>query len=501
MAEFDAAIALLGLVDPKDEKSSDSDSASSNDQEKTENKRSNKENGENKKSRDDPEDVVKTDKTDDAKSEASTPGAANKIMQEMDDCKEENGSPNGTNPATELKASDSPRAYPQGQSHQSGPVPQQEDQTSQQSSQDPSSEWDRRSQEPYVRSPHDPQQPQQSSGQYQQPGQSYQHHQAAAGHQQQQQRLPPHAQYQYSAQQQSPSQSQQSQPQSPPQYSQTQAYSTQQSLSNPPPRLPPISQISQPPTPSHHQPYPEHGPRPGYQDHGSYPPYQQPATGPPPGPFQHVEQHPSGYTQASPHVQPMYTAGAQGPQGQPPNIASRPSSYYSYRDPNEQYTAAGAPSSAPTPQNGYQHYSAPIDPALGGHSVPPVRPQPEPYPKERYYQPPIQPNGVPPGQRRAGTSSNPQGGAMTTAASVAANAIRDSNVWNAIGNSDGESILNAISVHYINGRNHTHASFATGDFLGAIICSSIHGCDTGKIICSHPWGTCGQYLTNNLIYR
>ncbi|KAK9323363.1 hypothetical protein V1517DRAFT_258341 [Lipomyces orientalis] len=472
MAEFDAAIALLGLVDPKDEKSSDSDSASSNDQEKAENKPSNKENREDKKSRDASGDVVKTEKTDDAKSEPSNPGTASKIMQETDDCKEQDESPNGTNQVTELKASDSPRAHPQGQSHQSGPVLQHEDQTSQQSSQDPSSEWDRRSQEQYVRSPHDSQQPQQSSGQYQQTGQSYQHHQAAGGHQhqQQQQRLPPtHAQYQYSAQQPSPSQSQKSQPQSPPQYSQTQAYSTQQSSSNPPPRLPPISQISQPPTPSHHQPYPEHGPRSGYQDHGSYPPYQQPAAGPPPGSFQHVEQQPPGYAQASPHVQPMYAGGAQGPSGQPPNIASRPSSYYSYRDPNEQYTAAGAPSSAPTPQNGYQHYSAPIDPALGGHSVPPVRPQPEPYPKERYYQPPIQPNGVPPAQRRANTSSNPQG---------------DSNVWNATANSDGESTLNAISVHYINGKNHTHANFATGDFLGAIIYFSIHGCDTGKIICS-----------------
>ncbi|KAK9427964.1 hypothetical protein V1505DRAFT_316661 [Lipomyces doorenjongii] len=484
MAEFDAAIALLGLVDPKDEKSSDSDTASGNDQDKTENKRSNKGTRNNKdSSNDDTKEKVNTPKTD--KSKKSKPEASNsdtmkESKQEADNCKKQDGSANGTcegtSEAAELKATTSPkdRSPSQPQPSPSGPGTQHEEQTPQQSSQGPSSEWDRPPQEQHCLSPDYTQQPPQQAGPYQ-PGQSYQHQQVPAGQQQQQQspfnyspqqqqQHVPHTQYQYSAQNQGLPQSQQSQPQSPPQYSQTSAYSTQQSSSNPPPRLPPISQISQPPAPSHHQAYQEHSSRTGYQDHAPYPPYQQHATGHPSRSYHQAEQHPPGYAPPPQHGQ-LYP---HIPPGQHPNIGGRPSPYYSYRDPSEQYSSAGAPGSTPTPQNGYQQYSAPIDPALGGHSVPPVQPQPEAYPKERYYQPPIQPNAVPTAQRQRNTPSNPQ---------VAMN----SSVWNAIVNSGGENISNVISALYTNGRNHTHANSATDDFLEAIICSNILGCDTGYV--------------------
>ncbi|KAK9239403.1 hypothetical protein V1525DRAFT_339581 [Lipomyces kononenkoae] len=467
MAEFDAAIALLGLVDPKDEKSSDSDSASGNDQDKTENKQQNNERGNNKSSH---TEKVKTVKTGRSKPEASDSGTTKMgSIRETDDRKEQDGSGNGSGHVAEQNASGSTVDQSQSHSKPSESSSQQEEQTPRKSSQSPSSDWDGLPQEKNFQSPRYPQQPDQQSGLYQHqqvPASQQQQQQSSFNHSpqhQQQQHLPlPQPQYQYSAQQQTPAQSQQSQPESPPQYSQSPAYSTQQSSANPPPRLPPISQISQPPTPSPHQPYQEHNSRSGYQDHATYSPYQQHASGSRPLSYQQSEQHPTGYPSASQHGQPIYAQGAQsGPGSHHPNMSGRPSSYFSYRDINEQYSAIGVPGSAPTSQNGYQQYSAPIDPALGGHGVPPVQPEPEGYAKEGYYQPPIQPNGVPPAQRRATSAASNPPGAL------------NSSVWNAIASSGGESISNATSALYINARNHTHASFATDDFLEATICSSI----------------------------
>ncbi|KAK9367633.1 hypothetical protein V1509DRAFT_566241 [Lipomyces kononenkoae] len=464
MAEFDAAIALLGLVDPKDEKSSDSDGASGNDQDKTDNKPQ-KERENNKVSSNSEE--LKTVKTDRSKPEASDSGTSNMASnQGMNNHKEQDGASNGSSQAAEQNASASGTDHSQGHPKPLESGSQQGESTPPKSSQSSSSDWDGLPQDKKFESPH-LQQPPQQSGEYQHrqmPAGQQQQQQPSFSHspqlQQQQQHLPlpqAQAQYQYSAQQQSSAQSQQSQPESPPKNSQSPAYSTQPSSSNPPPRLPPISQISQPPTPSPHQPYQEHNSRTGYQDHATYSPYQQHASGARTLSYQQSEQHPTGYTSASQPGQPAFAQGT--PQGGPGS--GRTPSYFSYRDLNEQYNAVGVQGSVPTPQNGYQQYSAPIDPALGGHSVPPVQPEPEGFPKERYYPPTIQPNGVPPAQRRAtSTPSNPP-------------AAMNSSVWNAIGSSGGESISSAILAPYINERNHTHANFATGDFLEATICSSI----------------------------